>query len=142
MSAVKAGDTVAIHYKGTLKDGSVFDSSEGRDPLSFTVGSGEIIPGLDQALPGMTAGDTKRVEVPCDAAYGPRIEEARQEVARSDLPDTIPLDEGVQLQARNEAGEVINLRIAEVGETHVVLDANHPLAGEDLIFDIELVSVG
>lgn len=142
MSEVKSGDNVSIHYTGTLADGSVFDSSEGRDPLAFEVGSGMIIPGLDVALPGMKVGDKKKVEIDSDQAYGPVHEEARQTVPRTELPDEIPLEIGVQLQAQNERGEVMPLTIVEVGEETVTLDANHPLAGKDLTFDIELVSIG
>jgi peptidylprolyl isomerase len=141
MSQVKTGDTVQIHYKGTLEDGSVFDSSEGREPLEFTVGSGQIIPGLDAALPGMEVGDTQVVEVPADQAYGPEHPEARQSVPRSDIPAEIPLEIGTQLSARNENGQDMTLTVFEVSDTHVVLDANHPLAGKDLTFDIELVAI-
>ncbi|WP_322866329.1 peptidylprolyl isomerase [Aquicoccus sp. G2-2] len=141
MSQVKTGDTVQIHYKGTLQDGSVFDSSEGRNPLEFTVGSGQIIPGLDAALPGMAVGDKQVVEVPADQAYGPEHPEARQSVPRTDIPDEIPLEIGTQLSARNQDGQDMTLTVFEVNETHVVLDANHPLAGKDLTFDIELVAI-
>jgi peptidylprolyl isomerase len=141
MSQVNTGDTVQIHYKGTLRDGSVFDSSEGRDPLEFTVGSGQIIPGLDAALPGMAVGDKQVVEVPADQAYGPEHPEARQSVPRTDIPDEIPLEIGTQLSARNQDGQDMTLTVFEVSETHVVLDANHPLAGKDLTFDIELVAI-
>ncbi len=142
MSQVKSGDTVSIHYTGTLKDGSVFDSSEGREPLEFAVGSGQIIPGLDVALPGMSVGDKKRVEIAPEDAYGPVHEEARQEVPRTDIPSEIELEIGAQLQARNERGEVMALTVVAVAEETVTLDANHALAGKDLIFDIELVSIG
>ncbi len=142
MSQVKKGDTVHIHYTGTLRDGSVFDSSEGRDPLAFTVGSGQIIPGLEAAVEGMSVGDTRRVEVPSDQAYGPVQEEARQAVPRADIPDEIPMEVGTQVNAQNQEGEVMTLTIHEVADQHVVLDANHPLAGQDLIFDVELVAIG
>ncbi|RFP86848.1 peptidylprolyl isomerase [Rhodobacteraceae bacterium 63075] len=141
MSHVKSGDTVRIHYTGTLSDGSVFDSSEGRDPLEFTVGSGQIIPGLDKALPEMEVGEKKRVEVASDEAYGPVQDEAKQAVPRSEIPEDIPLEVGLQLQARNENGEVMPLTVVEVSDEAVVLDANHPLAGKDLTFDIELVAI-
>ncbi|KPP85288.1 MAG: peptidylprolyl isomerase [Rhodobacteraceae bacterium HLUCCO07] len=142
MSQVKKGDTVHIHYTGTLQDGSVFDSSEGRDPLAFTVGSGQIIPGLDTAMEGMSVGDTRRVEVPSDQAYGPVQEEARQAVPRADIPDEIPMEVGTQVNAQNEDGQVMTLTIHDVTDDHVVLDANHPLAGKDLVFDVELVAIG
>ena len=142
MTQVKTGDTVRIHYTGTLTDGEVFDSSEGRDPLEFAVGSGQIIPGLDVALPGMEVGDKKVVEVPCDQAYGPINPDARQEVPRGDIPDSIPVEAGGRLQVQTSEGQVIPVTITDVTEDTVTLDANHPLAGRDLTFAIELVSIG
>ncbi|SFE54996.1 FKBP-type peptidyl-prolyl cis-trans isomerase [Roseivivax sediminis] len=141
MTEVKAGDTVLIHYTGTLTDGSTFDSSEGRDPLEFTVGSGQIIPGLDKALPGMTVGDKKSVEVPADEAYGARNPEALQAVPRTEIPDDIPLDLGTQLQVQTPNGETVPVVVSNVTESEVMLDANHPLAGHDLNFNIELVEI-
>lgn len=141
MTEVKTGDTVSIHYTGTLNDGSTFDSSDGRDPLEFTVGSGQIIPGLDKALPGMTVGDKKTVEIPADEAYGQRQEEALQTVPREQIPAEIPLDIGTQLQVQTPTGEVMPVMVAEVTEAEVTLDANHPLAGKDLNFAIELVDI-
>lgn len=142
MTQVKSGDTVRLHYTGTLADGSTFDSSAGRDPLEFEVGSGQIIPGLDKAIPGMVVGDTKKVEIPADEAYGQANPQAKQAVPRSEIPAEIPLDLGTQLQVQTPTGEVMPVTIVEVTETEVTLDANHPLAGKDLTFDIELVSIG
>lgn len=142
MAEIKQGDTVRIHYTGTLSDGSVFDSSEGRDPLEFTFGEGQIIPGLENGMDGMRVGDKRKVEVPADQAYGPVMDEARRAVPREDIPAEIPMELGTQVQAHNEEGQVMTLSIHEVTDTHVVLDANHPLAGKDLTFDIELVSLG
>ncbi len=141
MTEVKSGDTVRIHYKGSLNDGSVFDSSEGRDPLEFTVGSGQIIPGLDSALPGMKVGDEKTVHVPADNAYGAKDPNATQPVPRDQFPADIPLEVGTQLQVQTPNGQVMTVSIVEVREDSVVLDANHPLAGKDLIFDISLVAI-
>ncbi|PWR03112.1 peptidylprolyl isomerase [Meridianimarinicoccus roseus] len=141
MAEVKAGDTVHIHYTGTLNDGTTFDSSEGREPLSFEVGSGQIIPGLDNALPGMTEGEKKTVTVASADAYGPVNPEARQPVPREEIPDHIPLDLGTQLQVQTAEGQTMPVTVAEVTEDTVVLDANHPLAGQDLNFDIELVKI-
>ncbi|MDO5757481.1 MAG: peptidylprolyl isomerase [Rhodobacterales bacterium] len=141
MTEVKSGDTVHIHYTGTLADGTVFDSSEGRDPLKFEVGSGQIIPGLDTAMPGMTVGDKKSVEVPADAAYGQVDPNARQQVPREGIPADIPLDPGTQLQVQTENGQVLPVTVLEVTDDHVTLDANHALAGKDLKFDIELVAI-
>ncbi len=142
MTQVKTGDKVSLHYKGTLSDGEVFDSSEGRDPLSFTVGSGQIIPGLDQALPGMAVGDKKVVEVAADDAYGQPHPQARQAVPRSDIPDEIPLEVGIQLQMQTPDGQTMPVHVVELTDETVTLDANHPLAGKDLTFAIELVSIG
>lgn len=142
MTQVKTGDTVHIHYTGTLLDGSTFDSSEGREPLEFEVGSGQIIPGLDQAIPGMEVGDKKTVKVACADAYGPIEPGMRQAVPRSNIPDEIPLELGMQLQMQSSEGQVLPVTVVEMGEEEVTLDANHPLAGQDLTFDIELVSIG
>lgn len=141
MTQVKAGDTVRIHYTGTLNDGTVFDSSQGRDPLEFTVGSGEIIPGLDNALPGMSVGEEKSVAVPADDAYGQPDPNGRQEVPRDQIPEDIPLDPGTALQMQMPDGRAVPVTVAEVTEEAVVLDANHPLAGKDLNFDIEMVEI-
>ncbi|MDR9394139.1 FKBP-type peptidyl-prolyl cis-trans isomerase [Roseovarius sp. SYSU LYC5161] len=141
MTEVQSGDTVRIHYKGTLSDGETFDSSEGRDPLEFTVGSGQIIPGLDQALPGMAVGEKKTVEVPADDAYGQVDPNARQAVPRADIPEDIPLDLGTRLQVQTPQGEPMPVTVVEVTDEQVTLDANHPLAGRDLTFAIELVEI-
>lgn len=141
MSTAKAGDTVLIHYTGTLADGTTFDSSSGRDPLEFTVGSGQIIPGLDKAIPGMAVGDQKKVEIVCDEAYGQRDPNAMQSVPRDAIPDTIPLEVGLQLQMSSPQGQVIPVTVAEISDSEVLLDANHALAGKDLIFDVEMVEI-
>lgn len=141
MTEVKTGDTVTIHYTGTLNDGTTFDSSRGRDPLEFEVGSGQIIPGLDSALPGMTEGETKSVAVAPEDAYGPVNPEAKQAVPRAEIPDHIPLDIGTQLQVQTPQGQTMPVTVAEVTDDSVVLDANHPLAGETLNFEIEVVKV-
>ncbi len=141
MTEVKMGDTVRIHYTGTLANGETFDSSQGRDPLEFTVGAGQIIPGLDRAIPGMEIGESKTVEVACDEAYGAADPQARQQVPRDQIPDTIPLDPGTRLQMQTPQGQVVPVTVAEVTDTAVILDANHPLAGEDLKFEIEVVGV-
>lgn len=141
MTQVKSGDTVKIHYTGTLTDGTTFDSSEGRDPLEFQVGSGQIIGGLDAAMPGMEVGDKKEVQVACDEAYGPVNPEMRQDIPRSNIPDEIPLQEGIQLQMQSPDGQVMPVTVVEIKDDAVTLDANHPLAGQDLVFNIELVSI-
>jgi peptidylprolyl isomerase len=141
MTQVKTGDTVSIHYTGTLADGQTFDSSEGREPLEFAVGAGQIIPGLDQAIAGMSVGEKKVVEVPADQAYGQADPNARQAVPRAEIPADIPLEPGTQLQMQAPNGQVVPVMVAEVTETEVTLDANHPLAGKDLTFAIELVEI-
>lgn len=141
MTQVKAGDTVRIHYTGTLSDGTVFDSSQGREPLEFTVGSGQIIPGLDSAMEGMSVGDQKTVEIPSDQAYGAHDPNGRQEIPRGEIPDHIPLDIGTQLQMQLPDGRAMPVTVAEVSDDSVVLDANHPLAGKDLTFDVEMVEI-
>ncbi len=141
MTAIKQGDTVRIHYTGTLLDGKVFDSSEGRDPLEFAVGSGQIIPGLDAALPGMEIGEKKRVEIDCVDAYGPINPGMRQQIPREGIPDAIQLEPGTQLQMQTPDGQALPVTVVEVDEATVTLDANHPLAGQDLVFDIEIVSI-
>lgn len=141
MTEVKAGDTVRITYVGTLNNGEVFDSSEGRDPLEFVVGSGQVIKGLDTAIPGMAVGDKKDVAVPCDLAYGQANPDARQAVPRDQIPAEIPCEVGTQLQMQTPQGQVVPVVVAEVTETEVTLDANHPLAGQDLNFAIEIVGV-
>jgi len=141
MSDAKPGDTVRIHYTGTLADGSTFDSSAGRDPLEFTVGAGQIIPGLDNAIPGMTVGDKKVVEVPADEAYGSHNPEGIQSVPREQVPEHIPLDPGTQLQVQTGDGRTLPVTVTDVTEEAVTLDANHPLAGKDLTFEVELVEI-
>ncbi|WP_298914990.1 peptidylprolyl isomerase [uncultured Roseobacter sp.] len=141
MTQVKSGDTVAIHYTGTLLDGTTFDSSDGRDPLEFVVGSGQIIPGLDVALSGMEVGEKKTVDIPCAEAYGPLNPEMRQAVPREGIPADIKLDIGTQLQMQTPDGQAMAVMIVDVDEATVTLDANHPLAGKDLKFDIELISI-
>lgn len=141
MAEVKSGDTVRIHYTGTLADGTVFDSSEGREPLEFTVGSGQIIPGLDKALPGMAVGEKKTVVAVADEAYGQPDPNARQSIPRSQVPDDIPLELGMMLELRTPQGETMPVTVAEITDETVTLDANHRLAGHDLTFEIELVEI-
>lgn len=141
MAEIKDGDTVRIHYTGTLKDGSTFDSSEGRDPLEFVVGAGHIIKGLDAALPGMQTGDKKSVSIDCADAYGPINPALHQGVPRDAIPDDIQLEVGMQLQMQTPQGQPMPVTVTAIDEEQVMLDANHPLAGRDLVFDFEVVSV-
>jgi len=141
MSQVKQGDTVRIHYTGTLTDGTVFDTSSGREPLEFTVGSGQIIPGLDEAMPGMAVGDQKRVEIGMMQAYGPHHDDRVLEVPLEQLPPDIPREAGITLAMRGEDGQEMPVRVTAVSDTTMTLDANHQLAGEDLVFEVELVAI-
>lgn len=141
MTQATAGQKIRMHYTGTLSDGTRFDSSEGREPLEFTLGSGEIIPGLDKAVTGMEVGETKTVEVAPADAYGERDPARVQTVPRGQIPDHIPTDPGTQLQVQTPEGETMPVVVAEANETDVTLDANHPLAGQPLTFEVELVEI-
>lgn len=143
MSKVKDGDTVKVHYTGKLtEDGSVFDSSREREPLEFTLGEGQLIPGFEEAVIGMEEGDDTTVELDSENAYGERREDLELEVAKDDLPDNVDPQVGMQLQMQQqENGRAIPVQITAVEDDFVKLDANHPLAGKDLTFDIELIEL-
>lgn len=141
MAPVKDGDTVKIHYTGKLQDGTVFDTSEGREPLSFTIGSGQVIPGFEDAVMGMVEKETKNVRIPVDRAYGPRNEELMINVPRNQVPADIHPEEGQRLQIQGPGNQPVLVVVKEVTDECIVLDANPPLAGEDLIFDIELLEI-
>lgn len=140
MSHAKPGDTVRLHYTGTLGDGSEFDSSRGREPLEFTLGAGQVIPGFDEAVSGMRVGERKTVTIPADQAYGVRQEELILAVPRAQVPPHIALEVGQQLQLSQE-GHAFQVTVREVTAEQVVLDGNHPLAGEALTFALELVEI-
>lgn len=141
MTVAEQGSKVKIHYTGKLEDGTVFDSSEGNDPLEFTLGSGQVIVGFDEAVLGMGIGEKKNVTIPVDKAYGPRNEEMVIEAPRQHIPPEINPEVGLKLQMGGPNGELVLVTVVEVTEDHVKLDANPPLAGKDLNFDIELVEV-
>ena len=141
MNAAKSGDTVRIHYTGKLEDGTQFDSSEGRDPLEFALGSGNVIPGFENAVEGMAVGDKKSVTIPPEEAYGPRHEQLIQDVPRNRLPDGITPTVGMDLQSQNENGQVMQFSVTAVDEESITVDGNHPLAGKALSFDVELVEI-
>ena len=141
MSEAKAGDTVKIHYTGTLDDGTEFDSSAGREPLEFELGGGQVIPGFDKAVEGMAVGDNKSVRIEPDDAYGQRHEQLVQEIPRDVLPDDVTPEEGMTLQSESPDGQVMLLTVTAVAEASITVDANHPLAGMALSFDIELVEI-
>ncbi len=144
MSTVKNGDTVKVHYTGKLNNGEVFDSSrsDDRDPLEFTLGEGQLIPGFEKAVEGLEEGDSTTVEIPTDEAYGERRDDLELEVAKNELPDNVEPQVGMQLQMQQqESGQAIPVQITKVEDDKVTLDANHPLAGKDLTFDIELLEI-
>lgn len=141
MAKAKIGDRVKVHYTGKLEDGTVFDSSLEGEPLEFTIGSGEIIPGFEDEIIGMEEGEKKTFTIPTDKAYGPHREELMLTVGRDEFPPDIQPSEGQQLQLRQPDGRVFYVVVIEVNEKTVTLDANHPLAGKDLTFDVELVEI-
>lgn len=141
MTQASEGNKVSFHYTGTLNDGTTFDSSAGREPLQFEMGAGQIIPGLEKEMVGMTVGEKRRITVPASDAYGPHRPEAVQTVDRGAIPPEIELKEGLELQATDPSGRPLRLKVLEVGDEEVTLDANHPLAGEDLTFEVEIVEI-
>ena len=141
MIQAKQGDTVIVHYTGKLDDGTVFDSSVGRDPLQFSIGSGQIIPGFEQAIIGMSPGESKTETIAAENAYGPHYQEMVLVVDRQQMPGDIPMEIGQQLQLRQPSGQIIPVIITEVSDSQVTLDANHPLAGENLVFEIQLMDI-
>ncbi len=142
MTQVKKGDTIKVHYKGTLSDGSMFDSSEGKDPLEFTVGENMVIFGFDQGVLDMKVGDKKTLNIPHMEAYGIVNEELMIEVPKSELPEELgEIKEGMQLSMVNESGYEIPVEVVEIRDETIILDGNHPLAGEDLTFEVELVEI-
>jgi peptidylprolyl isomerase len=141
MEKAKIGDTVKVHYTGKLQDDTVFDTSAGGDPLEFTIGESHVISGFESAVTGMEAGDSKTVSLPPEQAYGPHHNELVFQVERGALPPDIDPAVGQQLQFQRPDGQVVALAVTGVGESTVTLDANHPLAGEELTFDLELVEI-
>ena len=141
MAHPRSGDTVRVHYTGRLDDGRVFDSSKEREPLELTVGQGRVIPGVEEAVVQMEPGEEKTVMVPADRAFGPRLPELMLSVDRTDFPEHIQPTVGQKLQVRHHDGQMAEVRVAEVSDRQVTLDANHPLAGHDLTFDLKLVEI-
>ena len=141
MTQAKSGDTVRIHYTGTLDDGTQFDSSDGRDPLEFALGGGQVIPGFDGAVDGMAVGENKSVTIPPEEAYGQRHEQLVQQVPKTALPEDMEPAVGMQLQSQGPDGQVMNLVVTEIVDDTITVDANHPLAGQALTFAIELVEI-
>jgi FKBP-type peptidyl-prolyl cis-trans isomerase 2 len=138
---VKTGDVVRVHYTGTLVDGSQFDSSVGRNPLEFTVGAGQMIAGFDAGVLGMAVGDKKTLQIDPDHGYGQSNPEAIIEFPRTNVPEGMEIEVGMQLNLQNEYGQPVPVVIMEITEDVVIMDANHSLAGKDLIFEVELVEI-
>lgn len=141
MANAKSGDTVRVHYTGKLEDGTVFDSSEGKDPLEFILGQGTVIPGFEAAIEGMKVGGKKTETIVSDEAYGPYKDKLVEEVERGMIPDHLELDVGHHLQITRPDAPPLILTVVEIREETIMLDANHPLAGKTLVFDIELVGI-
>lgn len=141
MSQVKDGDTVKVHYTGSLKNGEVFDTSKEKDPLEFTLGQGQLIPGFEKAVAGLNVGDTTKVEIPSAEAYGEERDDLIINVPKDQLPGDVTPQVGMQLQVNQPNGQPVPVRVTDISETELTLDANHPLAGKDLTFEIELVAV-
>ena len=141
MTKVKDQDTIKVHYTGKLKDGQVFDSSEGRDPLEFKVGSGNMIPGFESGVMDMDLNEEKTIEIPFAEAYGPVNEDMVQKIGKDKLPPDLNPAEGMKLMSTTESGHQIPIKVSEVGDDFIVIDANHELAGKDLIFDIKVVEI-
>ena len=141
MAQVKEGDVVRVHYTGKLNNGEQFDSSVGREPLEFTVGAGQMIKGFDAAMPGMAVGDKKTVNIIPEDGYGEKSDDAIIEFPKENVPADMKLEPGMPLTLSNQAGQPVPVIVIEVKDDIIILDANHFLAGQDLVFDIELVEI-
>jgi FKBP-type peptidyl-prolyl cis-trans isomerase 2 len=141
MAQAKSGDTVKVHYTGKLDDGTIFASSLSRDPLEFVIGDERIIPAFEQAVVGMTPGESRTTQIEADEAYGPHHDELVREVDRSIFPADMDPEIGQRLNLSESDGREIVVTVTDFSESSVTLDANHPLAGEDLVFDIQLVGI-
>ena len=141
MQQVKTGDQVKVHYTGKLTNGEQFDSSVGREPLEFTVGAGQMIKGFDDAMPGMAIGEKKTINIAPEDAYGERSEEAIIEFSKENVPADMKLEAGMPLTLSNQQGQPVPVIVVEVKDDVIILDANHFLAGQELVFDVELVEI-
>jgi peptidylprolyl isomerase len=141
MSKAKSGDTVKVHYTGKLSNGTIFDSSEGRDPLQFVIGANQVIPGFEKAVEGMAVGDKEIVDIPVNDAYGPVRPELVSDIDKKDIPDDIDLEVGKPIQVMDAEGNKFVVMVIDITDSHITLDGNHPLAGKDLTFDIELMEI-
>ncbi|MEN8256379.1 MAG: peptidylprolyl isomerase [Thermodesulfobacteriota bacterium] len=138
---IEAGNQVSVHYTGTFEDGEVFDSSQGREPLSFEVGAGQMIQGFDHAVVGMKEGESKKITLAPEEAYGPRNEELLVDIPSANFPEDMKLEVGMMLQLTNQQGQPVPATVAEINDESVKMDVNHPMAGKTLNFDIEIVEV-
>lgn len=141
MASAKTGDTVRVHYTGTLPDGTVFDSSRDREPLEFTIGQNMVIPGFENGVVGMNEGESKEISIPAAEAYGTYNEDLVAAVPRSQVPPEMELTVGMILQVRSPEGALARAMVREVTDAEVTLDLNHPLAGQDLVFNVELAKI-
>lgn len=141
MTQAKQGDTVTVHYTGKFEDGTVFDTSRERGPMQFTIGQGRLIPGFEEAVVGMAPGESKSTTVPPEQAYGPHNDQMVQVIDRKQVPPEMQLQVGQQLEVRRPDGQTGIVTVRELTDSSVTLDANHPLAGRSLVFDIELVAI-
>jgi peptidylprolyl isomerase len=141
MAQAKMNDTVTVHYTGSFTDGVVFDSSADREPFEFTIGQGMVIPGFENGIIGMQEGDSKKINIPAEDAYGPHREDLLTTIERSHIPASIDLQIGMVLQMRSPDGGTANVSIREINQEDVVLDLNHPMAGKELIFEVNLIKV-
>ena len=138
---VEKNKQIEVNYTGTLDDGSVFDSSEGKEPLKFVVGLGQVIKGFEDAVVGMKVGEEKDIHIKSEDAYGPRNDKLTQEVPKSSVPKDIKLEEGISLALKAPTGQVVPAKVVKIGDENITLDLNHPLAGKDLNFKLKVVSV-
>ncbi|MBF0106689.1 MAG: FKBP-type peptidyl-prolyl cis-trans isomerase [Deltaproteobacteria bacterium] len=141
MTQAKKGDRVKVHYHGTLEDGSVFDSSRDKNPLEFELGSGMVIAGFDDGVTGLKVGEKKTIHIAADNAYGPYHTEMLLEIAKTQLPDDIKIEAGQYLEMKSPDGEIVMVMVKSFDDDVILLDANHPLAGQNLTFDLELVAI-
>lgn len=142
MKVAQNGDTVKVHYTGRLSSGEMFDSSDGGDPLEFTIGEGQVIPGFEEAVVGMDTGDKKTITIPAEEAYGEARPDLVASVERTRFPDDVDLAIGQQFRVGQDSGDEMVVTVTELTDTHVTIDANHPLAGHELTFDITLAQIG
>jgi len=141
MTQAKKGDTVKVHYTGKLKDGRVFDSSRDSEPLELILGAGQVIPGFEKEIVGMSKDDSKSFEIAAEEAYGPYREELVVEIEKKRVPENLNLEIGQQLALRPGEGQIVRVTVADIADETVTLDANHPLAGEDLTFEVQLIEI-